>query len=156
MNIRKAFFAGVVGGAAMTLILAIAYAATAAPDLQMMLGTAVGVAPSALAWLVGLALSLGFAGLVGVIYGGVFETLGAAGATTGVLVSLFHIALGGVLIGLFGAAHPLVPELFRAPGFFMGAYGGAGVVAFVLAHIAFGAIVGKIYAKTPAQQLLGS
>lgn len=148
MNVGKAFFAGIVGGAAMTLILMAARAAGASADVAQILGTLPGNAPSSLSWLVGFLVTIMMSGLIGIAYGAVFETVTrSAGAATGLKVSLVHLALAGIFVGLVGAMHPLVPEVVASPGFFMSRYGGLGILAFVAAHLAFGAIVGALYGK---------
>ncbi len=155
MHIGKAFFAGVVGGAAMTLILTAARAAGAAADLSMLLGTLPGNAPNSRAWLVGFLLLTAISGLIGIAYGAVFENVTRrAGMAAGLSVSLVHLALGGIFVGLLGAMHPLVPKLIASPGFFMSAYGGLGILAFVAAHLSFGAIVGGLYGKVTGEETL--
>ncbi|MDI1483156.1 hypothetical protein [Polyangium sp. y55x31] len=153
MKVGKAFFAGIVGGAAMTLIMTAARAAGASADIAQMLGTLPGNAPSSMAWLVGFLVTILISGLIGIAYGAVFETITRrAGIATGLQVSLVHLALAGIFVGLLGVMHPLVPEIVPAPGFFMSKYGGLGILAFVAAHLAFGAIVGGLYGSVTTEE----
>lgn len=155
MNVGKAFFAGIVGGAAMTLILTAARAAGASADVAQLLGTLPGNAPTSMTWLVGFFVTIMLSGLIGIAYGAVFETVTqSAGVAAGLKVSLVHLALAGIFVGLVGLMHPLVPELVAAPGFFMSKYGGLGILAFVAAHLAFGAIVGGLYRTVTTEEPL--
>ncbi|MDC0743477.1 hypothetical protein [Polyangium mundeleinium] len=155
MKVGKAFFAGIVGGAAMTLIIAAARAAGASADVAQLLGTLPGNAPSSLSWLVGFLVTIMMSGLIGIAYGAVFETITrSAGAATGLKVSLVHLVLAGIFVGLVGVMHPLVPEVVAAPGFFMSRYGGLGILSFVAAHLAFGAIVGALYGTVTTDETL--
>ncbi|MDI1449154.1 hypothetical protein [Polyangium sp. 6x1] len=153
MKVGKAFFAGIVGGAAMTLILAAARAAGASADMAQVLGTLPGNAPSSLSWFVGFLVTILISGLIGIAYGAVFETITrSAGVAAGLKVSLVHLVLAGIFVGLVGVMHPLVPELVAAPGFFMSRYGGLGILSFVAAHLAFGAIVGGLYGTVMTEE----
>jgi len=151
MNIGKAFFAGVIGGAAACLIMAIARASGASADIVQMMGTLPGHAPSQATWLLGFVMMVVGSGLVGILYAAIFEKLlHHSGVKAGLFVALVHVAIGGLLLGLIGAIHPLVPNVLPSPGFFMAAYGGLGVIAHLLSHFAFGAIVGGLYGPVPA------
>jgi hypothetical protein len=155
MHIGKAFFAGVVGGAAMTLIMAIARASGAGADLVLMLGTLSGGAPTSATWLLGFLITIVGSGLIGIAYGAAFESITrTAGVKAGLLLSLVHLVLAGIFVGLLGVMHPLVPETLPAPGLFMAAYGAPGVLGFIVAHLAFGAIVGGLYGNVPAQKTM--
>ncbi|MDC3960858.1 hypothetical protein [Polyangium jinanense] len=146
MKVGRAFFAGIVGGAATTLIMTAAHTAGASADVMQLLGTLPGNAPSSMSWLVGFLVITVTSGLIGIAYGAAFETITrSAGVATGLKVSLVHTALAGIFVGLLGMMHPLVPETMRAPGFFMSKYGGLGILAFVVGHLVFGAIVGGLY-----------
>jgi len=155
MNVGKAFFAGIVGGAAVTLIMMAARAAGASADVAQLLGTLAGNAPSSTTWLVGFIVITLTSGLIGIAYAAVFETvLRSAGVAAGLKVSLVHLTLAGIFVGLVGVMHPLVPETVAAPGFFMSAYGGLGILAFVAAHLAYGAIVGGLYRPVTMDEAL--
>jgi len=155
MNTGKAFFAGVVGGAAATLILAAARAAGAAPDFAMMMGTLPGNAPSGAAWLAGFILIVLGSGLTGILYAALFETLlHRGGAKAGIQIAAVHMLLKGFFLGLLGAAHPLIPKSMQAPGFFMTGYGALGVLAFVASFLAFGAIMGSLYGDVMDEESL--
>jgi len=155
MKIGNAFFAGVVGGVAASVIMGIARVAGAGADLMLMLGTLSGNEPSGSTWLLGCLLAIIGSGLTGILYAAAFEHITrSAGVRAGLLVSLVHLALGGLAVGLLGVMHPLVPHAMPAPGLFMAAYGPLGVLAFIASHLAFGAIVGAIYKKAMIERVL--
>lgn len=146
MKAGKAFVAGVVGGAVMSVLLAIGRAIGLNVNLELLLGTVTGMRPSAAAWTIGLVMHLVISGLIGMLYGLGFEYVARrAGALPGVVFSLLHIVIGGIVMGAIPAIHPLVPEPMMAPGAFMSNLGDAGVIVFVVLHAIFGAVVGIIY-----------
>jgi hypothetical protein len=147
MNIGKAFFAGVVGGVAMTLVMSIARGAGVSANVIMMLGTLSGGAPSVIHWFLGFTVLLTVAGLLGIVYATIFEHVThRAGARVGIAIACVHLVIAGLLVGALGEMHPLVPSVMQAPGFFMSQYGIPGMIAFALAHIVYGATVGMVYA----------
>lgn len=140
MNIRRAFLAGVVGGAVMAVL-----AKVGPVNLEMLLGTFLlprGVA----AWVLGLVLHLLVSGAIAMLYALAFERVTHhASAALGVAFSLVHILIGGAALAAIPALHPLVPEQVRAPGVFMSSVGFGGVLLFVIEHVVYGAIVGQLY-----------
>lgn len=114
--------------------------------LELMLGTMFR-SPGQIAWIVGLLMHLMISGLIALAYAWAFENvMHKAGAATGALVSLAHIVIAGVFMGaILPVMHPLVPEQMGGPGYFMANLGAMGIMAFVLLHLMFGAIVGAMY-----------
>ncbi len=146
MNIRKAFIAGVIGGAVMVLIMAIARAMGACADMPMMVGTMPGNGPSGAAWLIGFIVMMIGAGIAGIAYAATFEAVTRrADVMTGILVAVAPMAVEGLMLGFMDKMHPLMPKIMESPGFFMSSYGVMGVIGFVVSHLAFGAIVGLLY-----------
>jgi len=146
MNIRKAFVAGIIAGAVMVLIMAIARAMGACADMPMMIGTIPGNGPDGAAWLVGFIVMMMAAGIGGIAYGATFEALTRrADVMTGILVALVPMAVEGLMLGFMDKMHPLMPKIMESPGFFMSSYGVMGVVGFVVSHLSFGAVVGLLY-----------
>ena len=146
MNIRKAFIAGVIATAGMVLIMAMARALGACADMPMVIGTMPGNSPSGVAWLMGFAVMLVGGGIGGIAYAATFESLTRkADAMTGILVALVPMVVEGLWLGFMDRMHPLVPKMIQSPGFFMSNHGSMGVIAFIVAHLAFGAIVGSLY-----------
>lgn len=146
MNIKKAFIAGVIGGAVMVLIMAMARAMGACADMPMVVGTMPGNGPSGAAWLVGFIVMMAGAGIGGIAYAATFEAMTRrADAMTGILVALAPMAIEGLMLGFMDKMHPLMPKIMQSPGFFMSNYGAMGVIGFVVSHLAFGAVVGMLY-----------
>lgn len=146
MKASKAFVAGVVGGAIMSVALAIARALGLDIPLELLLGTMIGIAPGPAAWVLGLALHLVISGAIALLYGLGFEYVSRrSGALPGVVFSLVHIVVGGLFLGALPAMHPLIPGTLRAPGTFMSNFGDVGVIAFVVLHAIYGAVVGLMY-----------
>jgi len=146
MQTGKAFVAGVVGGAVMSALTAMARALMGMPaNLEMMLGTMVVQPPSAVAWTVGLAIHLVLSGLIALIYAWGFERVThRAGWAVGAGFGVIHAIIGGLFMGMVPAMHPLIPEQMPAPGAFMSNVPMGPVALFVL-HIIYGAVVGAIY-----------
>ena len=131
MKYGKAFGAGVLGAVVMTVIMAMARAMGMPVNLEMMLGTMMGGPPSAAKWVMGFIMHLMAGGIFALIYAVGFEYL-------------THRA--DWLVGVrFGAMHPLIPEQMPAPGAFMANLGMMGVIAEIMLHLIYGAIVGAMY-----------
>jgi len=147
MKTGKAFLAGVVGGAVMSAIMLMARTLMGMDvKLELLLGTMIGLQPGQAAWIIGFVMHLMISGLIAIAYAWAFENvLPRANAGAGVLVSVVHILIAGVFMGLMPMMHPLVPEMMPGPGFFMLNLGVMGLVAFVMLHVIFGAIVGAMY-----------
>lgn len=147
MKTGKAFLSGVVGGAVMSAIMFMARTVVGMEvKLELLLGTMIGLEPGTTAWLVGFVMHLMISGGIALAYAWVFENvLHRASWQTGLLVSLAHIVVAGVFMGMMPMVHPLVPEVMPGPGFFMLNLGAMGLAAFVMLHLLFGAIVGAMY-----------
>ena len=147
MKAGKAFLAGVVGGAAMSAVMFLAREVMGMNvKLELMLGTML-MSPGLQAWIVGLLMHLMISGLIALAYAWAFENVThKAGVATGALVSIVHILIAGIFMGaILPAMHPLVPEQMGGPGYFMANLGAMGIMAFVMLHLMFGAIVGAMY-----------
>ncbi|MBD3345884.1 MAG: hypothetical protein GF401_12545 [Chitinivibrionales bacterium] len=148
MKWSKAIYAGVLGGLVMTIILAIVRAIDIPVNLSMLLGTLFGLEPSVGTWIVGFIVHLVISGLIALGYGWAFEhAVHHAGTWTGAALSGIHIILGGLLLGVIPALHPMVPGTMNAPGIFMSNLGTVGVVAFIVLHVIYGMIVGGLYGE---------
>src|SRR5690242_12293439 len=114
MNIRKAFFAGVIAGAVMVLIMAVTRAMGACADMPMVLGTMPGNGPSGAAWMIGFIVIMIGSGLAGIAYGAVFQALThRADAMTGVLVAVAPMAIEGLMLGFMDKMHPMMPKMMQ-------------------------------------------
>jgi hypothetical protein len=99
--------------------------------IELRLATMLGIRSE----IVGLILHLLIGGGMGVFYAYVME---------------FMFEQGGVLPGLYiGALNAMVAgfiwSLFDGPGRFWSSYGPPGVIALLIVHMMFGAIVGGVY-----------
>ncbi|MBD3238993.1 MAG: hypothetical protein GF331_00300 [Chitinivibrionales bacterium] len=146
MKWGRAFWAGVLGGAIMTILVAIARTMGMPVNLSMMLGTLIGVTPSVGAWVLGFIIHLVISGLIAWLYAAGFEyATHRANAGIGAAFAIVHTILGGLFLGILPAIHPLMPDVIPAPGIFLSNLGVAGVVTFILLHLIYGVIVGGAY-----------
>lgn len=144
-----AFWAGVVGGAVMSLIMIFARLMGLPVNVEMSLGTMFNLEIGLGTWFFGLFLHLFISGVVALLYGLGFEYIThKAGAGRGVLFSLVHIMIAGFFMGLMPAMHPQMPQQISSPGLFMANLGIVGVIAFIMIHLIYGAIVGGMYGST--------
>ncbi len=153
MRTGRAFVLGVLGAGAISVASAVLRAASVPISMEMILGTLFGAAPGGSAFVVGLALHLAIGGLFGVLYGYLFERVwDHGGAGTGMILSVIHAALIGIVVGLTPQFHPLVPEVLRDPGPYFANSGIVGVLGFFLLHVLYGGIVGGGYGHVAAER----
>jgi hypothetical protein len=87
------------------------------------------------AWIVGLAVHLLIGGVLGIVYGMVFElALHQSGVGPGVILGAYNTVIAGFVWAALGG-----------PGHFWSAVGPQGIVALFLAHMTFGAVVGAAF-----------
>ena len=112
--------------------------------LEMMMGT-MFMKPGTTAFIVGLMMHLVISGLIALLYALGFEKVThRAGTGVGAGFSVIHILIGGMFMGMMPMMHPRIPPM-NAPGWFMADLGMMGVVAFIVLHAIYGAIVGGMY-----------
>jgi hypothetical protein len=146
MKFKAAFLSGILGGVAMTVVMAIARTLGMRLHFEMMLGTMMGGPPDATRWSIGLVMHLILSGLIGLGYAFGFEYVThRAGWLAGVGFSIIHIAVAGTLLGLVSTWDPVIPEIMPAPGPFMANFGIIYTVTFMALHFMYGAIVGVLY-----------
>jgi hypothetical protein len=150
-------FAAIVGGLAGTIVLT-TLLRTASElgmtriDLPFLLGTAV-TTDRVRAKALGYAFHFVFGVLFALAYYAIFVVIGAAGVLLGGLFGLVHALFAGTALVsvLLPVVHPRMGTGFDAagsapllepPGFMMLNYGRETPVANVVAHVAYGAIVG--------------
>lgn len=149
MKIVKAMFGGVIGAVTISVITAGLRAAGCPIDFELTLGSIFTRAIGFSTWLLGLALHLGLGALFALLYAAVFEyVLLRASWALGVLVSVAHVALAGVVLAASSSVHPLMPHVLPAPGPLMLSFGWFGVLSFLALHLMYGAIVGGFYGAT--------
>ncbi len=105
-----------------------------------------GGMPSAAKWVMGFIMHLIAGGIFVLIYAVGFEYLThRAGWLVGAGFGLIHSLFAGLFMAMMPAMHPLIPEAMPAPGAFMSNLGMMGVVAEIMLHLIYGAIVGAMY-----------
>nr|MBA2664226.1 hypothetical protein [Lujinxingiaceae bacterium] len=133
INVSRAFAAGVLGGLAMTIFMAIVRLTGIPVNVEAMLGSMFGLDPMATGtWLLGLVMHLMLSGLIALAYAWGFERVThRAGWTTGLVFSVVHIVIAGIAMVMIPLIHALIPEMMPAPGAFMANMGVVGVLLFV-------------------------
>lgn len=153
MRPGKAILYGVLGAASISVLSAVLRAIGLPMSIEIYLGTLTGLPVGGFAFGLGLVLHLVLGGVFGLIYGALFERVwNHGGAPTGMLLSILHAGLIGMLLGLTPHVHPLVPEHLADPGPYFAHLGAAGVLSFFLAHLVYGAIVGAGYGHVAAER----
>jgi hypothetical protein len=156
MQWLKAFLAGVLGAAVMSLIAFVASAFGFPFGFELLLGSWVSGRADTPSWLLGLGLHLAIGGLFGLIYAGLFRWLRVAGGSAGVLVSIVHLMIAGFLFAAIPPLHDLVPELLPAPGVYLSSQGPLGVALFVITHLVFGAVMGSVHRRSTHAPIPGT
>ncbi len=146
MDTGKAIVAGLIAGIAGTILLALGRVIGIPINLGLMLGTMLGLAPGPSTWFVGFIIHLVVSAILGILYAAGFEYIThRSGVGIGIGFSILHILVAGLLMGAIPMMHPMIPEVMAAPGAFLAYRGPAGVLMFLVLHLAFGAIVGAMY-----------
>jgi hypothetical protein len=146
MKIGRAAVAGLVGCVVVLLMIAIAGMLSGADaDLCALGGAVVTGREGATSWVIGLVAQLAIAIIAALAYAAVFEwVVRRGGAIVGAVVALGHVVVAGIAAG-FLPVGGLLSAGKTPPGAFLEYRGWVVVGAFVLAHLAFGAIVGALY-----------
>lgn len=146
MKLGRAIGAGIVGGIVVVAALEVVGLLTGSnADLCTLGGVILTGRRDVIGWLTGAAAQLIIAAIAGVVYAAIFETVTRrAGALIGLAIAVPHAVVAGLAIG-FVPVSRLIDAGIGPPGAFM-EYRGAWVVAtFVLAHLAFGTLMGSLY-----------
>jgi uncharacterized membrane protein YagU involved in acid resistance len=125
-------------------------------DLPFLLGTAV-TADRVRAKLIGYAVHFIFGLVFALGYWAVFATTGHSGVVIGALLGLAHALFAGTALVnvILPAVHPRMGTGFDAagssallepPGFMLANYGRQTMLAMILAHLAYGVVVGEFAA----------
>jgi len=158
MTLWGALAGGVVGTIVLTSALRLAQElGWTRMDIPLLLGT-VFTDRRGQASVLGYAIHFGNGLVFALAYYGVFKAVGHAGWLLGAALGLAHAGLaGGALITvLLPAVHPRMgtpwsdaeeTPILEAPGFLLMNYGRRTVIWTVLAHLAYGAIVGGFAAR---------
>jgi hypothetical protein len=153
MSLWRAIVGGFVGTLVLTTTLVMASElGFTRMDVPFLLGTAVSTNRTR-AKVVGYSLHFVFGVLFSLGYWVIFVAIGHAGWMLGALVGLLHALFAGTTLVnvLLPAVHPHMgtpysaasdAPLLEPPGFMLLNYGRATPIATVLAHLAYGAIIG--------------
>ncbi len=153
MRPGRAILFGVLGAAAISLFTALLRGVGVPVSLEIVLGVLVGLSPGGAAFGVGLAMHIVMGALFGLVYGVLFERVWAhGGAPTGMLLSVIHAALIGILVGFTYRFHPGASSQLADPGPYFANAGAVGVLVFFVAHVIYGAIVGGGYGHVRAEK----
>lgn len=130
MHTARAFGAGVIGALVLSGLMAWMRVAGLPIHLEERLAEMFGLH----AWIVGFIAYLVFGGIVGLVYGGMFEVINQAGIGPGLLFGGIHSIFAG-----------FIWAMVNGPGRFWWNFGPTGVSMLFLLHLIFGAIVGLLY-----------
>ena len=148
MKISRVILSGVLGAVLVYAVVRLTGAFASVPsDLCQLLGSSITGAGSAWTWLLGAVGQLVLGVVASIVYAAIFESVTQrAGALIGLLVGLAHVALAGLAIG-FLPSRRLLEAGVAPPGAFMEYRGVAIMVAFAIAHLAFGLLIGALYGR---------
>jgi hypothetical protein len=146
MKLGRAIGAGIAGGIIVVAAIDIVGWITGAnSDLCRLGGVILTGRMDAVGWLAGAVAQLVIAIIAAIVYAAIFELVTRrAGPLIGLAVAVPHVIVAGLAIG-FVPAWRLIDAAIGPPGAFMEYRGPWVVVTFVLAHLVFGALVGKLY-----------
>ncbi|MDP0500573.1 MAG: hypothetical protein Q7P63_10780 [Verrucomicrobiota bacterium JB022] len=155
MKYGNAFFAGVVGALAFTLVVSLLRLIGLPLNLGLTVGTLFGFEPEVAFW-PGFCIHLVAGGVFGLVYAAIFE-YGShrAGVGPGALIGAIHGVLSGLSMLAMPLIHPQMPDVLPAPGAFAINYGFWSAVVYFGMHVAFGAIVGHLYRPVLHTRLSG-
>jgi hypothetical protein len=150
-----AIVAGLVGGVAFLAVvtMGLAIGMTRMNFLRVLGSMMAPKAPPARTYAIGFAIHMMLSALFGLAHAGILTTLevtsvGGAVGWDALIAAVHGVGALVVMPVLLGMAHPLVRtgDLER-PGSFMTGFGPMTPVGSLVAHVAFGLIVGAIYAS---------
>jgi hypothetical protein len=124
---------------------------------EAMLGSMVTGMLGPASWLIGFAMHLLAGGVFGVVYATVLCRAGTVvDAGAGAAVGISHSLVAGLALLGAPAVHPAMPQPIPAPGAFMAAVGWPEVAMFVVAHLAYGVMVGTFGERHEWEQQAGA
>lgn len=145
----SAILIGVLGGIAMSLMMAMARAMRLIDasieryEGCMLTGNTEGGG----SWSAGLLMHLMMSALIGIVYAwGFAQFWGEATWAIGLLAGLIHWALAGIVVPMMDGVHPCVRDgRIRGFGAFGAKRGAMMVAGFLMTHLLFGLIMGWLY-----------
>jgi len=114
-------------------------------NLSMIVGSLFTGQVSSGTWVLGFVLGLVISGLIALIYAAAFEGMRKSNWWLGLIGGAIHAAIGGLFFGWMSSFHPAMPDLITPPGAYAANYGTVTVLAFIVAHLIYGMIVGGMY-----------
>lgn len=149
IRVGRAVAAGIAGGILVVAAVRVAgWLAASDADLCTLGGAVLLGRVDAIGWLAGAAAQLLIAIVAALVYALVFECVTRrAGALIGLAIAVPHVVIAGLAVGFVPAARMLALGI-GPPGAFLEYRGGWVIATFVLAHLAFGTIVGAWYGTT--------
>lgn len=148
MRLGRAIGAGIIGGIIVVAAIGVAgWITRANADLCRLGGVILTGRMDAAGWLAGAVAQLVIAIIAAIIYAAIFEWVTRrAGPLIGLSIAVPHVIVAWLAIG-FVPAWRLIDAGIGPPGAFMEYRGPWVLVTFVLAHLVFGALVGKLYGR---------
>ncbi len=150
MDVGMAIVAGLIGGAAMSVVLYMGIALMPAQmrmNLFLMLGTMMVFRGGMAAYVMGAMVHAVMSIVFGLIHIGVLSALGVEGGVgIGLLFGLVHWAVVGMAFGMIRPMHQLMRSgEMEAPGFFALSYPMATAAGFLMLHLLYGLLVSVVY-----------
>lgn len=148
MKLLRAVAAGILGAVLVYLIvLASGVLSSRYADLCLLSGASLTGELGPGTWLIGAAGQLVVAVVAAIVYAVIFEWVTRrAGPVVGFIVALGHVVVAGIAVGFMPAGRLLAADV-APPGAFMEYRGLLVVGGFILAHLAFGTLVGVLYGR---------
>lgn len=114
-------------------------------DICLLLGSLVTGQTGGGSWAIGLVMHLLIGGVIGLVYGMVFEWWGETDWWRGAIISIPHSLLAGLGVLAIGYIHPLIPGTYPQPGYLGLDIGGRLAFHLFMLNAVFGGVVGGIY-----------
>lgn len=148
MKLTRAIGAGLIGAVLVWVIVLVGgMISKNHADLCLLLGASITGSADAASWITGAVGQLVLGAVSGVVYAAIFEWVTRrAGAVVGFVVGLAHVVVAGIATG-FLPAQRLLDASIQPPAAFLEYRGLAALIAFIIAHLAFGTFVGAVYGR---------
>jgi hypothetical protein len=153
MKITRVVLSGVLGAVIVYAIVFVSGRLShSATDLCVLSGSSITGDTGGWTWVLGAFAQIVIAIAAALVYGSIFEWVTLrAGAVVGLIIGIAHLVVAGIAVG-FLPASGLIRAGVAPPGGFMEYRGPIVVIAFCVAHLVFGSILGALYGA-PRHQL---
>ena len=148
MKLTRAVLSGLIGAVMVWIIVFVAgMIARTDSDLCVLSGASITGTATTWSWIAGAISQLILGAIASVVYAAIFEWVTRrAGATVGFVIGLAHAVVAGIGIG-FLPAQQLITASVQPPAAFLEYRGWIPVIGFIVAHVAFGTLVGAMYGR---------